>query len=117
TDSVSSVVFSPDGRTLAAGSADDTVTLWDLTDRAAPHRLGTPLTGPTNSVSSVVFSPDGQTLAAGSYDHTVTLWDAAQLFTLRDHADTEACRLLGSSLSADLWKLYIPDLPYQKTCP
>src|SRR5262249_11908611 len=41
-DKVSSVVFSPDGRTLATGSDDGTVILWDLTGRNHPTRLGTP---------------------------------------------------------------------------
>ena len=59
-------MFSPDGHTLAAGSDDDKVWLWNLTDPAHPTRLGQPLTGPAGYVTSVAFSPDGQTLAAGS---------------------------------------------------
>ena len=40
---VSSVVFSPDGRTLVSGSADHMVRLWDLTDPEHPRPLGQPL--------------------------------------------------------------------------
>ena len=45
TNAVSSVVFSPDGRTLAAARADGTVWLWNVTDPARPARLGQPLAG------------------------------------------------------------------------
>ena len=74
-NSVDSVAFSPNGRTLAAGSADHKVWLWNVADPAHPTRLG-PLTGPA-SVFSVAFSPDGRTLAAGSVDDKVWLWDVA----------------------------------------
>ena len=77
TNIVFSVAFSPDGRTLAAGSGDHKVWLWNLADPARPTPLGQPLTGPTEGVNAVAFSPDGKTLAAGSGDHKVWLWNLA----------------------------------------
>ena len=84
TDSVYSVSFSPDGTTLASGSVDDTIRLWDV---ATGRQLRT-LQGHTGWVSSVSFSPDGTTLASGSGDDTIRLWDVAtgrQLRTLQGH--------------------------------
>jgi WD40 repeat protein/transcriptional regulator with XRE-family HTH domain len=73
-----SLVFGPDGTTLAAGTANpNTVTFWNLGDREHPRRIGQPLTGPAAPVSSVAFSPDGHTLAIGSTDGTVLLADTS----------------------------------------
>jgi WD40 repeat protein len=74
-ETVYSVAFAPDGRTLATGSGDDTVILWDLTDPARPRQLGPPLlTGHTGGAYSVAFAPDGRTLASAGADNTI-LWD------------------------------------------
>jgi predicted amidohydrolase len=71
---VRSVAFSPDGKTLASGSSDGTVKLWDVAGR---RPLGAPLAVHEWGLSSVAFSPDGKTLASGSEDTTVKLWDVA----------------------------------------
>ena len=73
TSSVYSVAFAPDGKTLATGSRDGTVKLWDIT---TGKELAT-LKGHTEDVSSVAFAADGKTLATGSVDQTVRLWFAA----------------------------------------
>ena len=69
---INSVSYSPDGATLASGSNDDTIRLWD----AASGQLKAILKGHMDWISSMSFSPDGATLASGSNDGTVQLWDA-----------------------------------------
>ena len=81
---VSAVAWSPDGKTLASGSSDKTVKLWDL----ATGKLFATLQGHTETVYSVAWSPDGKTVASGSFDKTVKLWESATgklLATLQGH--------------------------------
>ncbi|MEE3716715.1 hypothetical protein V2H45_08155 [Tumidithrix elongata RA019] len=74
-----SVAFSPNGKTIASGSYDNMIKLWNL-DGKELHAL----IGHSNWVLSVAFSPDGKTIASGSSDNTVKLWnlDGKELLTL-----------------------------------
>jgi WD40 repeat protein len=71
------LAFSPDSKTLAVGSADKTVHLWDVANPAHPVLLGPALTGPSGYAWAAAFSPSGQTLAVGVTDGTVWLWNVA----------------------------------------
>ncbi|MEU8076707.1 caspase family protein [Catellatospora citrea] len=74
TDVITSVVFSPDGNTLASGSGDSTVCLWDC---ATGQPMGKPLTGHSGSVVDVAFDFTGELLASTGDDGKIRLWDVA----------------------------------------
>lgn len=71
---VRSVAYSPDGNTVAAGSMDSDVRLWDTQSQGLKVTLG----GHSGPVEAIVYSPDGKTIAtAGDWTgNTVRLWDA-----------------------------------------
>ena len=89
---VSSVAFSPDGRTLATGSWDHTIKLWDVASGSALHSL----VGHLGWVRMVSFARDGRALVSAADDGTARVWDA-------DHGDARTILAAfndGSSIAA-----------------
>ena len=68
---VSSLAFSSDGTRLAVGSANKSITVWNLQSGAILHELS----GHKREVQALAFNTDGSILASVSGEKRVYLWD------------------------------------------
>jgi WD40 repeat protein len=76
---VSQVIFSPDGRSMAAALTDNSIIVWDVANSQPRHILN----GHRNSVGALAFSPDGLYLTSESIDGDINLWDLTSGESLR----------------------------------
>src|SRR5262249_44382040 len=72
--------FSPDGKILVSGTADNLVRLWDV-DKGTLLRT---LEGHTNKVCCLAFSRDGKSLASGGHDGQVPIWNVETAAKVRE---------------------------------
>lgn len=88
--SVNTIALSPDGSTLASGSDDKTIRLWN---GVTGQPIAT-LSGHTQAIKSLAFSPDGTLLVSASQDKTLRLWHVQQqkcLQTCVAHSQSVTC--------------------------
>ena len=73
-DSISSIAWSPDGQTLAIGSSDDKINLWDAQNKKVSRSIQL-----RSNIVSLAWSPDSTMIASGTWteneEPAVILWD------------------------------------------
>ncbi|MBY0526134.1 MAG: WD40 repeat domain-containing protein [Gemmataceae bacterium] len=117
---VTSVLYTPDGRTLITDSQDGTARVWDLRNGVELRRFarssqpqpsmdeGRPSS--RGAGNGAVLSHDGLTLAVGAKDGRITLWEvktAKVIRTLMPDAPTEPVSML---FTADNKRLLVKDM-------
>lgn len=66
------LAFSPDSRLLVVGSADQTVSIWEMPKAKLRLLPG----GHLGLITGIAFSPDGgMLLSSGMHDHAIRFWD------------------------------------------
>jgi WD40 repeat protein len=71
---VTSIALRPDGRSLATGSDDRSIIVWDVGDHGRLI-MADKLIGQGEKVTSLTWSDDGRWLASAGEDSHVILWD------------------------------------------
>jgi WD40 repeat protein len=86
TSSVSSAVYSPDGKYIVTASWDNTAKIWQAADGRLLHELK----GHTASLTSACFSKNGKFIITTSKDNSARVWETASgnfLYELKGHKE------------------------------
>jgi WD40 repeat protein len=112
----SAVAFAPDGATIALGTHEGRILLWDVVSQT---NLVTMVAGHQGSVLSVNFSPDGKRLVSSASDTTLLVWDVER-WTRRAAKEVplapgEAVRLWKEMAGADAALAYDSFMRFART--
>ena len=107
-NNVGGAAFARGGDVLVAGSSRG----MQLFATRTFQPIGEPM--PNTSGMLISPSPDGTKVITGTGGEgsTTTVWDLDV-----HHWEEAACRIAGRNLTKAEWQQYIPDRPYQSTCP
>jgi len=94
---VITISLSPNGKTVASGSTDGRVKLWNIEMR----KVIASWTGHTGYVASVHWSADGMRVASGSFDGTVRVWEMESGETVLGPIKTGNRRVFAVAYSPD----------------
>ncbi len=98
TNSVFSVVYSPDGKYLLSAGRDAKINIWQTED----YTLHTHIPAHWFAVNKLVYSPDGRFFASGSMDKSVKIWEN-HTFKLVKVLDKSRFAGHGNSVNTLLW--------------
>jgi WD40 repeat protein len=115
------IAFSPDGRLLAAATADGLVALWDV---QSGELIGQPRNEHEGEIWDMAFSPNGQVLATAGADQKIVIWDV-DIFSVgevkKDQTAEEliqrACSIVNRNFTDGEWSHFFGEEPYRQTCP
>ena len=99
TNSVFSVVYSPDGRFLLSGGRDVTLKIWDVENS---YELVKTITAHLLHINSIVYNFGGSLIATGSMDKSIKIWDALN-FNLLKVIEKSKMEMHTSSVNKLLW--------------
>ncbi|MCZ6688946.1 MAG: hypothetical protein O7H41_05025 [Planctomycetota bacterium] len=102
--SITSLLYSPDGRLVATSALDDGITLWDSLIAGNGLKKVAKFSGHGDLVFCLAFTPRGSYLASGGTDGTILLWDIRELAPARassgEGLSDKALEALWSKLAA-----------------
>ncbi len=107
-DRISAIALSPDGETLATGSQDKTIKLWNVETGKLICTFGNYLTwgAHTEGIWSLTFSRDGEILASSSHDGTIKVWNLRtrdRPRTLKGYSTHLAIAPDGEAIASTTW--------------
>ncbi len=70
------VVFSPDGRRVAAGAGNNNITIWDANSGQVHKEMGAGWDGKLLESTRIAFSPDGRQIVSAGLEGGVVFWDS-----------------------------------------
>lgn len=92
------VALSPGGATIASGTRNGTVQLWNL---ETGSQVSSPMVLDTDWVRSIAFSADGKLLAAGSDRGRIHVWDAQSGVSIGDRISAHPSWIRCLAFSSD----------------